>query len=71
MGMYDMMISCFGFMLRLFATVTLVTGAGFIALGCVLENPPKAPVPASVSKTPCSLSCVISSTRAHVSGTDS
>ena len=59
MGMYDMMMSCFGFMLRLFATITLVTGAGFIALGCVLENPPKAPVPASVSQIPCLLSYVV------------
>ena len=46
MGFYRAVMSCFGFLLRLFATLTLVTGAGFIALGCVLENPPKAPVPA-------------------------
>ena len=46
MGFYTALMSCFGFLLRLFATITLVTGAGFIALGCVLENPPKAPVPA-------------------------
>ena len=48
MGGMQVLMSCFGFLLRLFATVTLVTGAGFIALGCVLESPPKAPVPAYV-----------------------
>ncbi|KAL3152061.1 hypothetical protein ABBQ32_001172 [Trebouxia sp. C0010 RCD-2024] len=46
MGFYQAVMSCFGFLLRLFATITLITGAGFIALGCVLENPPRAPVPA-------------------------
>eukprot|EP00884_Botryococcus_braunii_P022211 jgi/Botrbrau1/8674/Bobra.0087s0027.1 len=36
----------FTFLLRVFATVSLVVGVGFIAFGCVLESPPKTAVPA-------------------------